>query len=278
MLKLTFGGWVECRLATDPDPSDERWGVSGYVRAYSGEPPLDRIVQTNGAEAVQRPLSPKVGLSVQAVELNGVKQDAHVLLGAPVNFAGSPVFEGRNDLVAPDTIEPILPMIIEIEREKLKVRRELRDLSDGSLLSVRAPGTQARFEMLEESGIGDPKDFLEKRISNLEALEADAAGLVAKKDRLSRLYRARARADQSGRPIMATTGGPVPLFVGMTWRYIFQGPWWEVSDPAGVLNPNIAGGAWAMDLWMGCWDSDVLCAYAKGSLELPTLTENALVA
>jgi hypothetical protein len=30
---LKFGGWFQCRLATDPDPCDEPRGVSGYVHA-----------------------------------------------------------------------------------------------------------------------------------------------------------------------------------------------------------------------------------------------------
>lgn len=273
MIKLTFGGWVECRLATDPDPSDEKWGVSGYVRSYSGEPPLDRIVQTDSAKAVQRSLSPTVGLTVQSVEVNGNNVPSHTLTGASLNFEGEPVFEGRNDLVAPDTIEPIFPMIISFSQKRLKVRRELRDLNNGSLMSVRAPGTLPRIDLLQESGIDDPRDFLEKRIADLTALDAKGELLVAKKDRLMRLDRAKTRADQDGRSIMATTGGPVPLFIGMTWRYVFQGPWWEIEDPDQLL-PNITGGAWVMDLWMGCWDADVLCAYAKGSLEIPTLTEN----
>ena len=45
MLRLRFGGWFQCRLATDPDPADEPRGVSGSIKALPGEPDLDRIIR-----------------------------------------------------------------------------------------------------------------------------------------------------------------------------------------------------------------------------------------
>ena len=47
MIRINFGGWAQCRLATDPDPYDEPRGVSGYIRAFVGEPDLDRIIRLN---------------------------------------------------------------------------------------------------------------------------------------------------------------------------------------------------------------------------------------
>lgn len=45
MIMMKFSGWFQCRLATDPDPSDEPRGVSGYMKALPGEPDLDRIIR-----------------------------------------------------------------------------------------------------------------------------------------------------------------------------------------------------------------------------------------
>ncbi len=45
MLSITFAGWAQCRLPTDPDPYDEPRGVSGYMYAYAGEPDLDRLIR-----------------------------------------------------------------------------------------------------------------------------------------------------------------------------------------------------------------------------------------
>jgi len=44
-VELEFCGWFQCRLATDPDPSDEPRGVSGMTFALPGEPDLDRIIR-----------------------------------------------------------------------------------------------------------------------------------------------------------------------------------------------------------------------------------------
>ncbi len=41
-LVVRFRGWCTIRLPTDPDPSDEPRGASGYTFAFSGEPDLDR--------------------------------------------------------------------------------------------------------------------------------------------------------------------------------------------------------------------------------------------
>lgn len=43
-LLLEFGGYFQMRMATDPDPTDELRGVSGYTFALAGEPDLDAKV------------------------------------------------------------------------------------------------------------------------------------------------------------------------------------------------------------------------------------------
>jgi hypothetical protein len=44
MLRLEFEGFFQLRMATDPDPTDEWRGVSGYTFPLAGEPDLDRTV------------------------------------------------------------------------------------------------------------------------------------------------------------------------------------------------------------------------------------------
>ena len=41
---LHFSGWAQGRIPTDPDPSFEPRGVSGYTFALPGEPDLDRVI------------------------------------------------------------------------------------------------------------------------------------------------------------------------------------------------------------------------------------------
>ena len=43
-LDVHFEGYFLCRLTTDPDPTDEPRGVSGYTLALAGETNLDNCV------------------------------------------------------------------------------------------------------------------------------------------------------------------------------------------------------------------------------------------
>ena len=91
MITLNFEGWFQCRLATDPDPSDEPRGVSGWTFAVAGEEDLDRIIR------LQQPVSPrspgpgsKVGVVVKAVSLDGQHVLDHPLVGASSNSSTNP--------------------------------------------------------------------------------------------------------------------------------------------------------------------------------------------
>ena len=57
MLKLFFQGCFQCRLATDPDPTDEKRGISGPTFAAPGEADLDRVIRLSGAVNLRLPLT-----------------------------------------------------------------------------------------------------------------------------------------------------------------------------------------------------------------------------
>jgi hypothetical protein len=44
-LQLDFEGYFMNRLATDPDPTDDPYGTSGYTMAVGGEPILDQKIR-----------------------------------------------------------------------------------------------------------------------------------------------------------------------------------------------------------------------------------------
>ena len=45
LLAIEFEGYFMCRLATDPDPTNERRGASGYTMAIAGEPDMDQAIR-----------------------------------------------------------------------------------------------------------------------------------------------------------------------------------------------------------------------------------------
>ena len=57
LVVCSFTGWVQVRLATNPDPTDEPRGVSGYTFALPGEPDLDRVLRTCDPVALLSPLT-----------------------------------------------------------------------------------------------------------------------------------------------------------------------------------------------------------------------------
>lgn len=44
-LGIRYGGWVQCRLATDRDDYNEPRGRFGWTFAFDGEPDLDRVIR-----------------------------------------------------------------------------------------------------------------------------------------------------------------------------------------------------------------------------------------
>src|SRR5690348_9792772 len=113
MLKIRFRGWFQCRLATDPDPTDEPRGVSGSTFAMVGEPDLDRVIHFQDPVA-PRLAGPDVGVRVYSAARGGDDAADHALIGARVELLGSPVFEGRNGLVSEDGREPIVPLHVSV--------------------------------------------------------------------------------------------------------------------------------------------------------------------
>src|SRR5690349_14842687 len=134
-LDISFEGYFMCRLTTDPDPTDERRGVSGYTLALASEDDLDNWLQLNPSpEYIQKNLrepgksllekkSLALRVAVTSATVKGADYPpAQELVGGKVNLLGDdrterPMFEGRNDIVgSDDNVEfPIDPFIIDIK-------------------------------------------------------------------------------------------------------------------------------------------------------------------
>lgn len=257
MITIGFSGWFECRLATDPDPSDEPRGVSGWTYAVAGERDLDRVIRTQPEGAVSRIPGPGIGVAVRTVEIDGHPNPQHFLIGASFELLNNPVFEGRNGLASEDTEEPIYPFHLRVVKHDVVIRREFRDLQTGDWRFERSAGITADPPILAEAGIGDPESYLEARRDALtQALQNATTDTekIALETRLKHLSR--------------RGFGLVPLFVGLRYHYVLDGPWAEVRDPFIKLKRRVQFSPWIVDLWVGCWDADALCGYMKGSVIL----------
>src|ERR1044071_301996 len=96
-LDINFDGYFMCRLATDPDPTNEERGMSGYTMALANEDPLDQVIRLQmSPEWLERNARPPLldmdiplGVTVKSALFNGVSYDgASNVLGAKVYLDG----------------------------------------------------------------------------------------------------------------------------------------------------------------------------------------------
>jgi hypothetical protein len=77
LMEVFFEGRFMCRIATDPDPTIEARGASGYTMALPGEPPLDQIIRFQPDDVSKKLRAPaegfgiKVGVAVTDVHFDG---------------------------------------------------------------------------------------------------------------------------------------------------------------------------------------------------------------
>jgi hypothetical protein len=267
MLRLRFGGWFQCRLATDPDPSDEPRGVSGSIKALPGEPDLDRIIRLQ-PPAFSRSHTRQVGVEVREVRLDGELLRHHPLAGAAVNLLGDPVFKGENGVVAEDGKEPIVPFIFRVASEQVALTRACRDAP--AFTEFPYPGLQALGivpapgRIADATGIDNLQRCLDERVARLKEdkeKEQDPTCLENIRRRIALLT----EVDGSGqRTATRSFGVTLPYLVPLAGDG-------SVKDPDGRLGANIdLDRPWTAEFWMGGWDPDAMCAYMQGYLSVPT--------
>lgn len=135
---LKFGGWAQGRIPTDPDPSFERRGVSGYTFALPGEPDLDRVIYFQPKPGVvQRSHCPAVGVhvtggmefttrgsggNVEFVRKQRIVR-GHPLFRAKVDLAEHCIFSSENSTVVYDGFGVMNPFFLSVEGKGRSLRR-----------------------------------------------------------------------------------------------------------------------------------------------------------
>jgi hypothetical protein len=263
MIELRFRGWFQARLATDPDPYDEPRGVSGYVHAYAGEPDLDRVIHFQPPAFSRSPGRP-VRVAVDEVIDNGVTAAGHPLLGATVDLLDQPKFEGRNGLIADDGFEPIYPFRFAVDQGDFRAVRAVVP-SDPTFpySDLFAGGVEIGVDDIRdatgESGLiatwNTRLTALEQELSN--APEPHRTGIGERIDFLRR-------------NLATPAGGAARFFLAlMRYDYRLTSPP-KITDPDGWISSHVASDVpWTVTFWLGAWDADALCGYARGTLRLP---------
>ena len=266
---LKFTGWFQCRLATDPDPTDEPRGVSGYVRAVAGEPDLDRILRLQ-PPVVQRSYCPQVGVRVSAVFGDSrYLTTEHPLIGTLVEFLDDPKFEGRNHVIAEDGFEPIVPLHLQITGTDFVLRRKYSDNMKfppetdedrDSLQTLAAIGIHISPGVIgEATGIWDLGAVWVERAQKLKADMAATSNEI-EKAALS------ARIEGISNPRNARY-----FPARMLYSVALQGSG-EFNDPNGrlpgipIISPQ---SPWPVELWFGAWDADALSGFMEGYMGVP---------
>jgi hypothetical protein len=261
LLVLGFEGWAQCRLATDPDPSDEPRGVSGWTYAVAGEPDLDRVLRFQPVGAVPRTPGPQIGVAINHHAVDGRPVDPSPLHGVPVVLLDSPVFDGRNGLSHEDGKEPIVPFHLRLEGAGVILDRRHVDASGRPISTI--PRGAAPPPGVISSGNPSQADLVRFRTQRAAALEQALAGVSTSVEEVA--LRRRLRACVVDADAIATRS------LGFALRYDLRivGPQPIVDDPTGILGRVKAGAAWVASFVVGIWDADALCTFVRGELQVP---------
>jgi len=291
VLEIYFSGWFQCRLATNPDPSDEPRGISGYTFALAGEPDLDRIIRLQNPVA-PRSNGPEVGVFVRSVVLGdpeGSAQtldgaDQHPLIGVAVDWLDGPRFESRNRLLSEDRggVGIIEPFHLSISGGGVTIQREdilYPEDPDTSFHLLEPPALDRRAPILKEGMMIDPgmvtaatgiSDFVGYRAARKKQLEGDlrVATDEDSKAALAKRIRELSITDPHGQHTIA-------LQAVQKRRFELNGPV-VIDDADGGLEVECDKSQdWPIEFWMGCWDADALTGYIGGSLKIPTMDKSA---
>lgn len=296
MLILNFEGYFQMRMATDPDPTDDKRGVSGYTFALAGEPDLDAKIhlQPNEEGVWERRFGPKggpkVGVTVRSATRNGTAVPE--LVGTRVAFVDAQILEHNGILVRNDyfIIQPFRVRLLRADDETILLERV--DWLNPE--NPAMPENDATATMLT-------RRQAKKFTGNSQAV-ADATGLESPAN--VALIANRLERRRSLQELLKTTKDPTEIAAleSRIEQLAIVERWWELSanvgqnrvinrraaqlalqldgwnvDMNGDVAVNVLDAAtnypWNISFWMGGWDGDALCGYIKGTWTIP-LAEN----
>jgi hypothetical protein len=292
MLILNFEGFFQMRMATDPDPTDELRGVSGYTFAFCGEPDLDHKLHLQPDEpgVWERDFGPgggpKVGVTVTSAQRDG--KDAPELVGAKIAFVDGMVAEHngllvRNDyfIINPfrvtltsgasvmldrvDYLNPADPGMPENEAtSQMLKRRQATTFTSNSEEVAQATGLPNAASVTLIQNRLDRKRSLEELL-----LSTPETNAVKRAELESRIFEL-GIVEQWWNLTQGTRGHrPIDRRAA---QLALQLTSWNV-DMNGAITANRLGAderyPWNISFWMGGWDGDAMCGYVRGTWTIP---------
>ncbi|HEY0543958.1 MAG TPA: hypothetical protein VGC91_01075 [Pyrinomonadaceae bacterium] len=296
-LYLSFEGYFQMRMATDPDPSDELRGLSGYTFALAGEPDFDNLVHLQPDEegvcerrfgVTANASDPRVGVTVRQAKLFDEETlrytDAPEYLDARVSFVKAQLVE-RNGIVIRNDLFAIDPLRVQLRKKRGTLLLDREDFLDAhnpelpiteatsAMLSRRQPQglTANSVEVAKTIGLPDASDdscinnrrIRQKNLEELLKRTRNPVERAALETRISQLNILRQwwNLSESGKPIDRRAH-----------QLTLQAYGWSVGLN-GTVHENKIGAdentSWPLNFWMGGWDGDALCAYISGYLSIP---------
>jgi len=299
-LVIGYEGYFACRIATDPDPTDEPRGMSGYTMALAEEDPLDQAIRLQiDDEYLKRNARPPLkemfrdrefllGVRVWSVTYDDAPwHAAKGLYGAPVALAGGdpplagPAFDSRNGISGnDDTMSFIVyPFNLTIGRgggqPTLTTKEDLPPpwkMTDphayADRLSCVATKAEQINEVSEAINVYDTYGYFRDRRRYLEKLIADAEGELRAGHGDAAALEAAIQGYRSRIHQLEFWGDRVisKLQTRCDWRFPIRGQKTAAGDFGGTVD---TAADWANAFWFGGWDGDLLIGYMRGTLSVP---------
>jgi hypothetical protein len=302
ILDINFDGYFMCRLATDPDPTNEERGMSGYTMAVAYEDPLDQVIRLQASpDWLKRNARPplldmgiSVGVNVKSALFNGVSYDgAHKVIGAKVYLDGvdfplpGPTFESRNSTVGSDDTFAFVvnPFNLRIEQEETGVKLTASDyvdpkdpalalwqVNDPAIYSRRLPYCASGDDTEVEEALNvfdaygyfrDRRRYLDKLIRDTTAMRDNTKSKPERDQLDAQIQSYKSRIYQ-----LEFWGDRVisKIQTKVSWAYDINGPQQVEGDLGGKVDTTQP---WKMSYWFGGWDGDLLLGYMRGTLGVP---------
>jgi hypothetical protein len=305
LLELQFEGFFMCRLATDPDPTNEERGVSGYTMALVQEDVLDQVIRLQADKkfvkknlrAPAEQMGIRIGVDVSNVLYDGkpYAPGLKALRGAAVSLEGKnppfdgPIFDSRNNIVGSDDTMMFVvnPFELVIRGKRVTIRaKDYLNPADPSqkIWQIEDPNTYLRrlptsfvsssTQVMSILRVFDQVTYFNDRLRYLRQsrAELEAQRQAGKKDpNLERqIQELESRIYQ-----IEFWGNRVfnKMAFQLTYNFRVNGPQ-VVDDRKNALKGTAdTSHPWPVTFWFGGWDGDLLVGYMQGTLGIPFLAD-----